>query len=81
MRTELIKCDACGSEIKNGEFAALTLPIYETVENDDGTYKTYLVTKELDICERCANRFAGLYYQIAVENNRSGIRGICYGHP
>ena len=77
MRTELIKCDACGSKIENGLFTSLTLPVYETREND----VAYLTAQEMDICERCANRFAGLYYQIAIENHRSGLRRILYGNP
>ena len=66
MRKEIIKCDCCAKEVQNA--VKVKIPIIAKYDTEDR-----MITKKIDMCESCANRFCNLYYEIANENNYSGL--------
>lgn len=73
MKQTITRCDCCGKSANNT--FELVLPIIHIGVDDN----QYALPQKVDVCEKCTCRFLYLYYQIASENNFSGIRAIDMG--
>ncbi len=69
MKQITYRCDCCNKDIsKDIDYANVRMPIVSIYED-----KKYLKVQDMDLCIECANKFSKLYYEIANENNYSGI--------
>lgn len=65
------RCDCCNKEKNKSDLAQVKMPICK--HKDRGFA---LVLHDMDFCNECATKFTQLYYQIAQENNYSGIKCV-----
>ena len=72
MRITKYKCDCCEKVVTEDCIRRMRLPLIYTGNIDVKTLRV----EELDICNECAQKFAGLYYKIAEEHGSTGLRAF-----
>ena len=71
MKETRIICDCCKKEISPDKMVVLTLPII--CHGEEGKY---LTTREMDICEKCANPIMWAYYGEAKKHGSTGWMAV-----